>query len=111
MVSTTRPISCLTLRSRWGLPTWPRKYLLTTTLVAICDQALGISTSVCSKTTSPFSLVMVAVRSSHSTSSKGWTPGRVNRRGTVRPWVDVELLELEILRLLVTRKPPYGHDN
>ena len=31
---TTRSISCLTLCSRSGVPTWPRKYLLTTTLVA-----------------------------------------------------------------------------
>src|SRR5947209_6080550 len=107
MVSTTRPISCLTLVSRRGVPSWPRKYLLTTTLVAICDQALGISTSFCSKTTAPFSLVMVAVRRSHSTSSKGWTPGRVNLRSTLRPEPVVdEVAEDEMLRLLDTKKPP-----
>ena len=60
MVSTTRPISCLTLRSRSGVPIWPRKYFETTTLVASCDQKLGISTSLCSKTTSPFSLPITA---------------------------------------------------
>src|SRR4249919_2222158 len=43
MVSTTRPISCLTLRSRSGEPIWPRKYFETTILVACCDQAFGIS--------------------------------------------------------------------
>ena len=41
MVSTTRPISCLTLRSRSGVPIWPRKYFETTMLVACCDQNLG----------------------------------------------------------------------
>src|SRR6476646_4311556 len=59
MVSTTRPISCLTLRSRSGAPIWPRKYFETTMLVACCDQALGISTSRCSNTTSPFSEPMI----------------------------------------------------
>src|SRR5262245_59750338 len=34
MVSTTRPMSCLTLRSRSGVPICPRKYLETTMLVA-----------------------------------------------------------------------------
>ena len=75
MVSTTRPMSCLTLRSRSGVPIWPRKYFETTMLVACCDQKLGISTSRCSKTTSPRSLPMTAARSSHSTSSNGSTPG------------------------------------
>ena len=77
MVSTTRPISCLTLRSRSGVPIWPRKYFETTMLVACCDQARGISTSRCSKTTLPFSLPITAARISHSTSSNGSTPGRV----------------------------------
>ena len=58
IVSTTRPISCLTLRSRSGVPIWPRKYFETTMLVACCDQDFGISTSRCSKTTSPRSLPM-----------------------------------------------------
>ena len=75
MVSTTRPISCLTERSRSGVPIWPRKYFETTMLVACCDQDFGISTSRCSKTTLPFSLPMTAARSSHSTSSNGSTPG------------------------------------
>ena len=44
MVSTTRPISCFTDRSRSGEPTWPRKYFDTTMLVACCDHAFGIST-------------------------------------------------------------------
>jgi hypothetical protein len=34
-----------------GVPMWPRTYLDTTTIVAICDQNFGISTSFCSKTT------------------------------------------------------------
>src|SRR6266576_3808201 len=80
MVRTTRPISCLTLRSRSGVPRTPRKYFETTTFVATCDQVVGISTSCCSKTTSPFSLVMLASRVSHWTSSNGATPGRVKYR-------------------------------
>src|SRR5467141_3588965 len=47
MASTTRPMSCLTLRSRSGDVTWPRKYFETTMFVACCDQNLGISTSRC----------------------------------------------------------------
>src|SRR5256885_14974557 len=42
MVRVTRPISCFTLRSRSGVPMTPRKYLETTTLVATCDQVVGI---------------------------------------------------------------------
>ena len=41
IVSTTRPMSCLTLRSRSGVPIWPRKYFETTMLVACCDQDFG----------------------------------------------------------------------
>ena len=67
IVSTTRPMSCLTERSRSGDPTWPRKYFETTMLVACCDQDFGISTPRCSKTTVPFSLPMIASRKSHST--------------------------------------------
>ena len=74
---TTRPISCCTLVSRVGVPMWPRKYLETTTLVASCDQDRGISQSICSKTVSPFSLLMRAVRSSHSTVANGSSPLRV----------------------------------
>src|SRR5262245_35973384 len=44
IVRTTRPMSCLTLCSRSGLPSGPRKYFETTTLVASCDQLFGIST-------------------------------------------------------------------
>ena len=40
------------------MPSGPRKYLETTTLVAVCDQAAGISTSFCSKTAVPVSSVM-----------------------------------------------------
>src|SRR5260370_33070162 len=85
MVRTTRPINCLTLRSRSGVPITPRKYFETTTLVASCDQVVGISTSCCSKTTSPFSLVMTASRVSHCTSSNDATPGRVKYRFQGRP--------------------------
>src|SRR5688500_4246373 len=77
MVSTTRPISCLTLRSRSGAPSWPRKYFETTMLVACWDQNLGISSSRCSKTILPFSLPITAERIYHSTSSNGSTPGSV----------------------------------
>src|SRR5437868_14538427 len=85
MVRTTRPISCLTLRSRSGVPMTPRKYFETTTLVATCDQLVGISTSCCSKTISPFSLVIDASRVSHWTSPNGATPGRVKYRFQRRP--------------------------
>src|SRR5438270_175885 len=85
MVRTTRPISCLTLRSRSGVPRTPRKYFETTTLVATCDQPAGISTSCCSKTASPFSLVMTASRVSHCTSSKGAMPWWVKYRFQERP--------------------------
>jgi len=52
----------LTLVSRSGVPMWPRKYLLTTTLVASWLQKSGTSTSFCSKTVLPDSLPMLAVR-------------------------------------------------
>ena len=48
---------------------WPRKYLLTTTLVASWLQATGTSMSVCSNTVLPDSLEMFAVRISHAISS------------------------------------------
>src|SRR5438477_482891 len=63
-----------------AVPPPPRKYFETTTLVATCDQVVGISTSCCSKTTSPFSLLIEASRVSHWTSSNGATPGRVKYR-------------------------------
>ena len=37
----TRPIICLTERSRAGEPSWPRKYFWATMLVAFCDQLVG----------------------------------------------------------------------
>src|SRR5688572_29803461 len=77
MVSTTRPMSWRTLRSRSDDPICPRKYLDTTMLVACCDHVFGISTSRCSNTTLPFSLPITAERFSHSTSSKGSTPASV----------------------------------
>ena len=80
IVSTTRPMSCLTLRSRSSVPSWPRKYFETTMFVACCDQSFGISTSCCSKTFSPRSLPITAERVSHSISSNGSTPSRVKNR-------------------------------
>src|SRR5690349_8747084 len=65
---------------------WPRKYLLTTTLVASWLQNAGTSTSFCSKTVLPDSLPMLAVRISQVISSYGCTPGLVQRRGNVRPF-------------------------
>src|SRR5262245_60855692 len=88
MVSTTRPINCLTLRSRSGVPIWPRKYLETTMLVASCDQNRGISTSLCSNTTSPRSLPITAERRSHSIWSNGSAPASVKNRGNTRPVTD-----------------------
>ena len=43
ILPTTRPISCFTELSRSGVPTWPRKYFETTTLVASCDHDFGIA--------------------------------------------------------------------
>src|SRR6266852_579765 len=87
IVVTTRPMSCLTLRSRSAVPIGPRKSFETTMLVACCDQDFGISTSRCSNTTSPRSLPITAVRDSHSTSSNGSTPASVKKRGNVRPGI------------------------
>src|SRR4029453_8275994 len=64
---------------------WPRKYFDTTMLVACCDQNRGISTSRCSKTSSPFSLPMTADRISHSTSSNGSMPSRLKKRSYSSP--------------------------
>src|SRR6187455_1369166 len=85
MVSTTRPISCLTERSRSGVARVPRKYLETTMFVACCDQKRGISTSRCSKTTEPFSLPMTADRMSHSISSNGSIPSLAKKRSYSSP--------------------------
>ena len=56
-------------------------------LVACCDQAFGISTSRCSNTTSPRSLRITAARVSHSISSNGSTPARLNTRENSSPCV------------------------
>src|SRR5688572_9514749 len=85
IVLTTRPISCLTERSRSGDPTWPRKYFETTMFVACCDQDLGTSTPRCSNTTVPFSLPMIASRNSHSTCSNGSAPAVEKKRGNSKP--------------------------
>ena len=69
MLLTTRSMSWRTLCSRSGVPMWPRKYLLTTTLVASWDQNVGTSTSFCSNTVLPDSLEMPAVRYSQVISS------------------------------------------
>ena len=66
---TTRSMSWRTEVSRSGVPRWPRKYLLTTTLVASWLQKSGTSTSFCSKTLLPVSLAMPAVRYSQVISS------------------------------------------
>ncbi len=71
-------------------------------LVACCDHDFGNSTSRCSKTTSPFSLVITAERSSHSISSNGSTPSasfvkyRSNSSpGTLRPGPNVRAVFAE----------------
>ena len=62
----------------------PRKYFWATMLVAFWDQLFGNSTSRCSNAGFSGSPI-TASRISHSTSSKGWTPGLVKRRSTVSP--------------------------
>src|SRR5215813_3632718 len=71
--------------SRCGVLSVPCRYLLATILMAVMDQSLGDSTSFCSKIVLPLASVMLAVRSSHSTSSQGETPARVKCRGNSRP--------------------------
>src|SRR6185503_3432531 len=79
IVSTTRPIICLTLVSRSGEPIFPRKYFCATMFVAVCDQNFGNSTFVWSK--AGLSLPgMKASRISQSISSKGSRPGIVKKR-------------------------------
>src|SRR5437773_54339 len=86
MVFTTRPISCRTDPSRWGVPGFPWKYLLVTMFVAVCDQLLGTSTSSWRKIVTPFSFPISAVRFSHSTASKGDFFPSVKYRSKVRPF-------------------------
>src|SRR5215471_14870562 len=57
--------------------------------VAVIDQLLGTSTFFCSKMTSPDSLVIAAVRYSHSTTSYGETPSRVKYRRNSSPFEGV----------------------
>ena len=85
MVSTTRPIIWRMLDSRSGVPCSPRKYLSATMSVACCDQLFGASTSFCSKTVPPLLSLMAARRVSHSISSNGLMPSRLNRRSNVSP--------------------------
>src|SRR5207247_6278089 len=85
MVFTTRPISCLTDPSRWGVPGLPWKYLLVTMFVAVCDQLFGTSTSSWRKIVTPFSFSISAVRFSHLTASKGDFFPSVQNRSKARP--------------------------
>src|SRR5487761_417293 len=85
MVSATRPTNCLTLDSRSSDSILPWKYFEATIFVAVIDQSFGTSTLRCSKMVLPFSFWIEAVHISHSISSKGWTPGLVNRRLKVSP--------------------------
>src|SRR3989475_4384164 len=85
MVFTTRPISCRTDPSRWGVPGFPWKYLLVTMFVAVCDQLLCTSTSSWRKIVTPFSFPINAVRFSHSTASKGDFFPSVKYRWKLRP--------------------------
>src|ERR687883_336701 len=84
MVPATRAIICLTERSRVGELSCPRKYFWATMLVAFCDHDFGNSTSSWRKEPT------AAVRDSHSTVSNGCTPGRVNRRRTLRACAGLE---------------------
>ena len=77
-------IICLTELSRSSEPSRPRKYFWATMLVAFCDQDFGNSTPRCSNAGFSGSPI-TASRSSHSTSSKGCTPGVVWRRSQGRP--------------------------
>src|SRR5260370_40720966 len=88
MLSTTRCTNWRTLCSRSGEPILPWKYLLTTMLVAVCDQSEGTSTSFCSKMIAPLSFPIAAVRCSQTISSYGVLPGSsfcVQHLGKVTP--------------------------
>ncbi len=80
-MSTTRPIICLTLDSRSGELSRPRKYFWATMFVAVCDQNFGNSTPRCSNA-GPLRPGMTASRISHSISSNGSRPGMVKNRRT-----------------------------
>src|SRR2546422_10561289 len=86
MAVATRPTSWRTLVSRSGDPFLPWKYLEATIFVAVIDQLLGTSTFFCSKITSPDSLVIAAVRCSHSTVSYGEIPSRLKYRRNSSPF-------------------------
>src|SRR5918996_5556606 len=101
IVSTTRPISCRTLDSRWGVSRGPRKYFWATMFVAFCDQPFGNSTPRCSKALPPdLKFGMTASRVSHSTSSNGCAPSVVKDRLKVRPVVRTSC------SLVATVRPP-----
>ena len=67
-MSATRPIICLTERSRCGVLSFPRKYFWATMLVAVWLQNAGNSTSVCWNE-GPSLPGISASRVSHSTAS------------------------------------------
>ena len=103
MVPDTRPTICLTDDSRSSLPRRPRKYFWATMFVAFWLQVTGNSTPRCSN--AGFSgLPMTASRISHSTASKGWSPGSVNRRSTATPSVLISVAA--VLRLSGIRTSP-----
>src|SRR6185295_2202605 len=85
MESTTREISCFTLRSRWGDWSAPRKYLEATMFVAVWLQVVGTSMPCCSNTGWPRSSLMTALRLSQASSSYGCRPGFVKYRRKERP--------------------------
>src|SRR5581483_2610843 len=73
-------------RSRSGVPTAPRKYLVVTMLVALIDQESGNSTPRCSKLIEPSrQLVITTSRRSQVTWSYGCTPAVVLIRRIFRP--------------------------
>ena len=75
IVSTTRPTICLTLRSRSGELSRPRKYFCATMFVAVCDQKRGNSTFRCSKAGPSF-----------PGSARRGAPTRSRRTGRARGW-------------------------
>src|SRR5438876_5242073 len=94
---------CATLRTSWrtdssaplplGTPAL-RKYLLTATSVASCDQSAGTSASSILKTTSPSAPEILAGRRVHSTASRtscAVAPSRVTRRSIDSPLARREL--------------------
>src|SRR5438094_755932 len=90
-------------------PDPPRKYFCATMFVEFCDHDAGNSTPRCSNAGLAGSPI-TASRISHSTASKGCTPGCVNLRATVTPGLvrKVVLVSAALPVCCISRSPSLG---